>query len=292
MILVTGWTGNTGGLVVEKLRKRFPERTIVGVARSAGVPTVANLIVETADLAREDEIAALFRKYPFRSIIHVANIRYSPVLMRMAEAHRVEHIVLVHTAAIHSRYQEYRDLYESIESAILGSVYVHTASTILRPTLIYGNHRDHNLHKLIRALARWPVFPVFGGGAARMQPVHVEDLAMAIVRSVDNPRAVNKIYDLSGGSVVTYREMLGMIAAELGRRVVFVPVPQGLAEGLAALYSRVARNPRITVEQVRRLREDKSCSHEAAAADLDFRPRPFAEGLRQEIAELRRGGLL
>jgi nucleoside-diphosphate-sugar epimerase len=292
VILVTGWTGNTGGLVVQNLRRRFPERTIVGVARSAGAPTVTNQIVETADLAREREVAALFRRYSFRSIVHVANIRYSPLLMRLAEAHRIERVVLVHTAALHSRYQEYRDLYESIEGAILGSAYAHTAYTILRPTLIYGNHRDHNLHKLIRALARWPVFPVFGGGSARMQPIHVEDLATAIVRCVDNPKVVNRAYDLSGGSVVTYREMLGMIAAELGRRVVFVPVPQGLAEGLAALYSRVARNPRITVEQVRRLREDKSCPHEAATEDLDFRPRPFAEGLRQEIEELRREGLI
>ena len=292
MILITGWTGNTGRLVVEMLRERFPDRTLVGVARSPAAPTVPNLIVETADLSRESEVASLFERYQFHTIVHTANIRYSPVLMRLSEARGVGHIIFVHTAAIYSVYQEYRALYRQIESAILDNPDRRVPYTILRPTMIYSDHRDHNVHKLVRVLARTPVFPVFGGGSARMQPVHAEDLAAAIVRCVDNPKVLNRAYDLSGGSVVTYREMLGMIADALGRRIVFVPVPQRAAEALVGLYNRVAKNPRITVEQVRRLREDKSCPHEAAAADLDFRPRPFAEGLREEIALLRREGLV
>src|SRR6185436_9257337 len=51
--------------------------------------------------------------------------------------------------------------------------------TILRPTMIYGTPRDRNVSRLLRYLRRWPVFPVCGN--ALWQPVHVKDVAAAVV---------------------------------------------------------------------------------------------------------------
>nr|CAA9290510.1 hypothetical protein AVDCRST_MAG63-4331 [uncultured Armatimonadetes bacterium] len=292
MILVTGWTGNTGGFVVRMLRERYPDQPIVGLARSPDAPSPPGVLVEPADLRDEGAVEEVFRRHAFTTILHVANIRFSPLIMRLAEAYRVPHTVLVHTTGIYSRYQEYSSLYREIEGGILDGRFEHTAWTILRPTMIYGNHRDHNLHKLIRVLHRYPVFPVFGGGSAVMQPVHVEDLAAAVVACVGNDRVKRRGYDLSGGSVVTYGDILRRITRLLGKRVRFVPVPLPAGIFFARLYGRASKHPIITVEQIQRLQEDKSYPHEAAARDLDFRPRPFEEGIAQEVAELRERGLI
>ena len=292
MILVTGWTGNTGGLVVRMLREKRPDQAIVGLARSREAPAPPGVLVEPADLCDECAVEDVFRRHAFTTILHVANIRFSPLIVRLAEAYRVPHTVLVHTTGIYSRYQEYSRLYQEIEGGILNGRFENTAWTILRPTMIYGNHRDHNLHKLIRVLHRYPVFPVFGGGSAVMQPVHVEDLAAAVVACVGNERVKHRSYDLSGGSVITYGEILRRITGLLGKQVRLVPVPLGAGIFFARLYGRVVKHPIITVEQIQRLQEDKSYPHEAATRDLGFRPRPFDQGIAQEVADLRERGLI
>src|SRR5262249_47967900 len=53
--------------------------------------------------------------------------------------------------------------------------------TIVRPTMIYGDPGDRNLIRLIRWVDRFPAIPVFGPGTFRLQPVHADDLAVAVV---------------------------------------------------------------------------------------------------------------
>ena len=289
-VLVTGWTGNTGSFVVRQIRDKFPHRQIVGLARSA--TGAEDVLAEQADLSDAAAVEAVFQRHRFGVVVHVANIRFTPLVMRLATAHGVPQVILVHTTGIYSRYRAYSALYRDIESAVLEDPGRTTRWTILRPTMIYGNHRDYNMHKLIRFLARYPVFPIFGDGRSVLQPVHVEDLATAIVSCVDNPQVACRSYDLSGGSVITYREVLDTITRLLNKRVRYVHVPYRLAVGLAAVYARLVREPRFTVEQVQRLQEDKSYGHEAAQRDLGYHPRSFEEGIRDEIRQMRRQGLI
>ena len=68
--------------------------------------------------------------------------------------------------------------------------------TILRPTMIYGAAGDRNLSRLLALLARLrraPLptacrcLPVPGGGRQLQQPVHVADLAGAVLTAVERP---------------------------------------------------------------------------------------------------------
>jgi FkbM family methyltransferase len=51
-------------------------------------------------------------------------------------------------------------------------------------------------------------------------------------------------------------------------------------------YERISRRPRLRAEQWQRLAEDKAFPIDSAARDLDYAPRPFAEGIRAEAAAL------
>ena len=88
--------------------------------------------------------------------------------------------------------------------------------TILRPTMIYGTGRDRNISRLLRILKRWPVFPLCGN--AWWQPVHVEDLADGVVRALDSPSAVGRVYNLAGARPLRFAELIRASGRAAGRR--------------------------------------------------------------------------
>jgi NADH dehydrogenase len=56
-------------------------------------------------------------------------------------------------------------------------------ATLVRPSVMFGPD-DRFLSTLARLLRILPVYPLFGRGRTRLQPVHVEDVAEAIARVV------------------------------------------------------------------------------------------------------------
>jgi nucleoside-diphosphate-sugar epimerase len=151
--------------------------------------------------------------------------------------------------------------------------------TILRPTMIYGTHRDRNISRLLRWLSRWPVFPVCAD--ALWQPVYVEDLADGVLAAFDSPRAVGRAYNVAGAEPLRFSELLRAAARAVDRRVVLAPLPLPLAV-LAARLTHVVRP-----EQVLRLAEDKAFDCSDAARDFGFSSRTFQAGVRLEVRQLR-----
>ena len=287
MILVTGFTGNTGSIVLENLLKDNDSANIIGISRDNEYANRYGINIENIALEKSEGLKKVFIKYPITKIIHIANIRHSPIIMELANEYKIEKIVLVHTTGVYSQYRDYSSLYKEIEDKILNSSYTNTSYVILRPTMIYGNERDHNMHKLVKFLKKFPVFPVFGDGSALMQPVHVEDLADAIYRAHNLPEIKNEDFDLSGGSVVEYKKVLSLISGGLNKKVLFLFIPIKLAIFSAKIYNKLFKRAIISVEQVARLQEDKAYPNEKACSLLGWNPRSFEEGILQEIELLK-----
>src|SRR5919198_961201 len=57
-------------------------------------------------------------------------------------------------------------------------------ATIVRPAVMFGPD-DAFLSAIVKLLQRLPVFPMFGEGQTALQPSYVEDVAEAVVRSLD-----------------------------------------------------------------------------------------------------------
>ena len=158
--------------------------------------------------------------------------------------------------------------------------------TIIRPTMIYGAARDRNLSRLLRLLSRTRLFPVPGGGRHLQQPVHVTDVADAVLTAVERPAAVGMIYDVAGPEPMTFAALLQACARAVASRTRFVPVPLSPVIALASGFERVSQHPPIRAEQLRRLAEDKAFAIETAIRDLGYAPRPFADGIRAEARAL------
>ncbi|MBU0906398.1 MAG: NAD-dependent epimerase/dehydratase [Firmicutes bacterium] len=292
MILITGFTGNTGSIVLKRLLKTTKPEDIIGFSRKKlknNNFSIKNFVGDLNDFKSLDE---LFRKFPIKSIIHIANIKYSPVLLQKANEFHIKKVVLIHTTGVYSKYRSYSTLYREIESEILNNSYPNTNYLILRPTMIYGNHRDHNMHKLIKFINKSPVFPVFGDGSSLMQPVHVEDLADAIIAAHQSEELINEDFDLSGGSVVTYKEVITIIKNGLEKKTKLLYIPIKYAILGAKILGKVMAKPIISVEQVERLQEDKAYSNIKAMDLLGYKPRNFNEGIIQEIKILKTKGII
>ena len=97
------------------------------------------------------------------------------------------------------------------------------SATIVRSAVMFGKD-DAFLMPLAALLRRFPVFPLFGTGDTRLQPVHVEDAAEAIARIIASD-APASFYELAGLRVWTYEELLQAIGGHLGVSRGLIPFP-------------------------------------------------------------------
>lgn len=153
---------------------------------------------------------------------------------------------------------------------------------LLRPTMIYGTPRDRNIWRLIRLLRFSPAVPVLRGEGLH-QPVHVEDVADAVWAAASLTHAGYRAYNVGGARALRLEEMIGAIAGGLGRRVLLVPVSASAARAGAAVARLLPFLPRISAEQIERLREDKSVDNGPARTAFGYAPRDFQTGVAQEL---------
>jgi NADH dehydrogenase len=158
--------------------------------------------------------------------------------------------------------------------------------TVFRPSVIFGDPRGRMefASQLTRDIVRSPLpAPLFypgllptRAGAFRMSPVHVEDVALAMVRTLADPAWHGQTLHLGGPEELSWREILARLAQAIGRRKTMLPVPAlGLA-GAAALLERFESFP-ITRDQLHMLLEGNVCSpHDLER--LGIVPRRFDTG--------------
>ena len=123
------------------------------------------------------------------------------------------------------------------------------AAVILRPSLVFGPE-DQFFNRFAALAMMSPVMPVIAG-ASRFQPVYVGDVADAVMAAIGRPDAAGQTYELGGPKVMTFREILGWILAQIGRHRPLVAMP----DGLAALMARIPFSG-LTSDQLLMLQRD------------------------------------
>ena len=93
---------------------------------------------------------------------------------------------------------------------------------------------DVFLATVARLLRILPVYPMFGRGETKLQPVYVEDVAEGIARVLAGEGESVGSYEFCGPRVYTYRELVRTVADRIGaRRPKLVPLPFALWRILA-----------------------------------------------------------
>lgn len=110
---------------------------------------------------------------------------------------------------------------------------------ILRPSLILGQG-DRVTAPLATLLRRLPAVPMPGSGTYRQQPVDVEDVARCIQLSVAGDDVLNQEISLGGATFLTYREMVDLIAGQLGVLKPKLSIPITLLPSLTSVLPSAA----------------------------------------------------
>jgi len=133
------------------------------------------------------------------------------------------------------------------------------AATLVRPAVMFGPD-DAFLTRLVKLVRTLPVYPMFGSGQTRLQPVHVDDVAEAIARILDGSGGADRpCYELGGPRVYTYQELLQSIALAMGTRVRTVPMPFAVWRALAGVAEFLPGTP-LTRNQIALMKRDNVAS--------------------------------
>jgi uncharacterized protein YbjT (DUF2867 family) len=130
-------------------------------------------------------------------------------------------------------------------------------TSIFRPSVIFG--REDRFLNLFAKLAR--VLPVIALACprARFQPIHVEDVAHAIVTSLENPRCFDQAYELGGPKVYTLQQLVEYACRLAGVDRPVLPLNEGLSLWLATFLEKLPTKL-MTRDNLLSMKVDSVCS--------------------------------
>jgi uncharacterized protein YbjT (DUF2867 family) len=143
-------------------------------------------------------------------------------------------------------------------------------SVVLQPSLVYGE--DGASARLFATLASLPLVPLPGRGEQRVQPIHVDDLAGAVVAVVRGNRFSRSRVALVGPEAIALRDFIAVLRAGMGLgRPRFVAVPDAWMDAAAALGLGL-----LDREALAMLRRGNTADAKPVTALLGRAPRAYA----------------
>jgi uncharacterized protein YbjT (DUF2867 family) len=131
-------------------------------------------------------------------------------------------------------------------------------ATIVRPSVVFGPG-DAMFSRLARIACMAPFVPVIGDGAAKVQPVFVGDVALAVAEILARPETAKSVFELGGPRVYSYREIAALVLREIDRPKPIIGVPAPLMK-IAGFFAQqaaiVGLTPQLTVDQVELMLQD------------------------------------
>ena len=245
LITVFGGTGFLGRRIVRHLldhgfqvrtASRHPERVGSAFRPDVGLET------RTADILDEPSVAAaLFDAYGAvnavslyvehgRVTFDAVHVEAAARVARLARASGVER--LIHISGIGA---DPASPVPYIAARGRGEIAVRQGfpgAVIIRPAVMFGAN-DVFLTTVARLLRILPLYPMFGRGETKLQPVYVEDVAEGIARVLSGTERSFASYGFGGARLYTYKELVRTIADRIGARPRLVPLPFALWRILA-----------------------------------------------------------
>lgn len=281
-VLVLGGTGFLGRHVCEKLQ-RAGWRITVPTRRAINAKSVQHLPSLTVVQADVHGEAALARLLPG----HAAVINLVAILHGNEAAFERTHVALptklanaclasgvrrlVHVSALGvasdspARYQRSKARGEQVlRNADLDL-------TVLRPSVIFGaGDRFLNLFAQLQKL--FPVVPL-AGAKAKFQPVWVEDVAQAVVSSLQQPQSVGQTIECVGPNVLTLADLVRIAGRYGSRQRAILPLPNALGQLQAMLMELAPGEPLMSRDNLAAMSVDNVASGQLPGMEaLGIRP--------------------
>jgi nucleoside-diphosphate-sugar epimerase len=298
-VLVTGGTGVVGRVTVDRLLERG--HTVRLFSRHAERDRAlwgAGVEPRAGSVARDDEIrgaaegcdailhiAGVIDEIPPEVTFENVNINGTRRIVEEARRAGVGRLVYVSSLGAERGSSQYH------RSKLAGEEIVREFEgrwLVCRPGNVYGPG-DQVISLLLKLVRSLPVIPVIGGGDQQFQPISVEDLAIALARSVEPEAPVRQVLDLAGAERVSINELLEILERITDRHPQRVPVPEWLAVLGSELADRAGLEVPVNHDQITMLLEENvipAGRRNALVENFGVVPTPLEEGLRQLAGSL------
>jgi len=146
--------------------------------------------------------------------------------------------------------------------------------TAFYPSVIWGPE-DEFANTFARLVPLSPlIYPIVDKNA-RFQPVWVEDVVTALVKSLDDRTTIGQGYELGGPEVLTLEEIERRTLAAIGARRLLVPLPRPVLTLVVTLMEALLPAPPVTRSLLELLAVDNVPKHNAIQRFV-AEPRPFS----------------
>lgn len=326
-VLVTGATGFVGSAIARTLLAGgYRVRALVRATSVRANVEDLDIEVATGDLREPQSLvdamrgarylvhaAADYRLWtPDPQRLYASNVAGTVNVMLAARAAGLERIVYTSSVATLALHDDGTPADETRPLAPEAAIGAYKRSKVLAERTVERMVREEGLPAVIvqpstpvgpRDIKPTPTGRVIVEAASGRMPayvdtglnlVHVDDVALGHVAALERGHLGERY--ILGGANVALAQMLADIARLVGRRAPRLQLPRRLlypaayvAEGLAAF---TGREPLLTVDGLKMARHRMFFTSGKAERELDYRPRPYVEGLADAIAWFRTAGYI
>ncbi|MBL6857906.1 MAG: complex I NDUFA9 subunit family protein [Pelagibacteraceae bacterium] len=159
---------------------------------------------------------------------------------------------------------------------------------IIRPSVVCGT--EDNFTNLFAKLSIAPVIPVVKKNY-NFQPILVNDVASAIVKSIEIKKNEGKIYEIGGPKIISFGDMVKSILKTINKKRFVVDLPMPLAKIQAGLLGLMPK-PLLTRDQCTILNEADNIvsSDHLTLKDLNIKPDDVEQAMSKWLWRFRDGG--
>ena len=155
-------------------------------------------------------------------------------------------------------------------------------SMIIRPSVILGNG-DQFLSSLLPIFKMSFFIPLFGDGSKKFQPVLIEDIVDFVSNLIELPSSDERLFELGGPDVFTYREFYTLISELMNKKRVLVPVPMPIIKPIVGIGEKTPFSP-INLEQLSLFDSDNILNNDKKGFDyLKMLPRKVISAVKKSI---------
>lgn len=270
--VVTGASSQIGGPLLSLLPDRFFRITAWSRYPQAELSGVTWQRADLAEVYKIDETVT--------HLIHLAPLALLPPILEHAHPMRV---IAISTCSVRHKARSAspaeRRLAQKLKNAEEQVVTVARRQghqlTLLRPTMLYGAGRDGTVAVLQKFAWRFGFLLVPGKALGLRQPVHVADVAQAVMGCVEHDNTIGKCYELGGRGQMTLRQLAERVLADNEKRARVYSVPLWVLR-LAIHAARILKiRPDWDVGLLDRARQNQTVDNRPAIHDFGYAPRPF-----------------
>lgn len=146
--------------------------------------------------------------------------------------------------------------------------------TTFQPSVVWGPEDEFANTFARLALITPLIFPIIGDEKYKFQPVWVEDVATAVVKTLDQPETVGKVYQLGGPDILSLKEIEHRALAAVGVHRLLIPFPMPLLRIIVRLMEKALPSPPVT-RNLLELLAVRNVTTRNAVLEFVSNPRPF-----------------